>query len=71
MHFYFRAIFELFSHVSYPFGFSVMLCLSSHFGPKFIAAFYPVVGMSSCILLQLTGRIFFRYFEMFCFVYIV
>ena len=50
-----------------------LLCfLRSHILLKiFLFPCHPVAGMSSCILPLLTGRIFFRYFGMSCFVCIV
>ena len=59
---------QLFFHVVYPFGFSVMFSPFPYFATNF---FHPVVGMSSCILPLIAGRIFFRYFGMSYFVCIV
>ena len=49
--------------------FFVKFSLLPYFTPElFSFSVHPVVGMCSCHLLQLVGRIFFRCFGMFCFV---
>ena len=52
-----------FFHVIYPFGLFVPVIYSK----KVLLHLYLVVGISSGILYQLVGRIFFRYFRESCF----
>ena len=67
-----RAFFEslqLFFHVVYPFGFSIMILSVPIFCSKIVLiSLLLVVGMSSHILSLLAGRVFSHCFGMSCFV---
>ena len=58
----------LFRHDAYPFGFFHVLLVAIFYSKIFQLLSHPVVGMCSCHLPQLVGRIFYRCFGRFCFV---